>query len=299
MTSTFAILAALLLSQQPGQYDTVVLSSGGFLRGTVVEDVPGADLVLLMPDGTSRKIPRSQIVRVDWAAAPAQAAPPPPPAAAPPPPPSAAPPPPPGYPAPPPAPPPFPPRAPVRRGPLEIGAWLSGAFPTGTLDGSGLALSSGFTPQIVLGLEAAWRVTDPLELGVYLRLGGGSSRAALNNVCLAWGGGCEALDLGVGFFPRLSFSPGAPVNPWVQVGVGFEYLSAFNDRAGIDYTGWELGAWVGLDLLTGPAGAIGFFAGGRWGEFTEGSSYGGFPVPWGGSASHGWVDVGVRWAWWP
>lgn len=288
MTSTFAILAALALSLQPERYDTVILSSGGVLRGTVVEDVPGAELVLLMPDGTSRRIPRAEIVRVDWASPAAQPIPPTPPGMPPPPPP---------YPGEPPAPPP--PQAPPERGPLALGIWMSGAFPVGTLDGSGLAMSAAFTPQIVFSFDAAWRVIDPLEVGVYLRFGAGSSRPAVNDWCLAYGGWCDALDLGVGLFPRWSFAPKAPLNPWVQVGGGFEYLSAFNDFAGIDYSGWEVGFWAGLDLRTGPAGALGFFAGARWGEFTSGAAYGGLPLPWGGSASHGWIDLGVRWTWWP
>ncbi len=284
MTSTMAIIAALLLSQQPGQYDTVILNSGGVLRGTVIENVPGADLVLLMPDGTTRTIPRSEIARLDWAAQP-------------PPPPAAAPPPPPPYPAPP-APPPVPLPA-AQRGPLELGVWLSGAFPTGTLDGSGTSLSSTFSPQLLVGFEASWRVADPLELGVYLRLGGGEARGSVESGCIYTGGRCDVLEIGVGFFPRWSFAPRAALNPWVQLGLGYEYLTPYNDWAGIDYTGWEVGAWAGLDVATAPFGALGFFAGARWGQFTSGSPYGGLPMPWGGSATHGWIDLGVRLAWWP
>ncbi len=287
MTSTLGILAALALSLQATSYDTVILSNGGVLRGTVVEDVPGADLVLLMPDGTSRKIPRAEIVRVDWVAPPP--APPPPPPAYPPP----------AYPEPPPPTPSVAPKVPADRGPLSLGLWMAGAVPSGTLDGSGLSLSSAFRPQLVLGLDASWRVADPLELGVYLRLGGGASRGAVDAACLATGGRCDAFGLGVGLFPRWSFAPRAAVNPWVQVGGGLEYLTASNDSAGIDYDGWEMGAWVGVDFRAGPVGALGLFAGARWGEFTSGAAYGGFPMPWGGTAAHGWIDVGVRWAWWP
>ena len=294
MPSTFAILAALALSMQAERFDTVVLKGGGILRGTVVEDVPGTDLVLLMPDGATRKIPRAEVVRVEWAAPAAQPGPPAPPGIPPPPPYPGPPPPYAGPPAPPPA-----PTAPPPRGPLALGGWLSGAFPVGTLDGSGLALSSAFTPQFVLGLDAAWRVAEPFELGLYLRFGGGSTYSPINNPCLAYGGWCDAFDFGVGGFGRFSFAPRARLNPWVQVGGGYEYLSAYNDWAGTEYGGWEVGAWGGLDFNTGPAGAIGIFAGARWGEFTAGGGYGGLPVIWGGAAGHGWIDFGVRWTWWP
>ncbi|HEU4381861.1 MAG TPA: hypothetical protein VFR85_00050 [Anaeromyxobacteraceae bacterium] len=291
MTSTFAILVALALSMQAQSLDTVVLKGGGILRGTVVEDVPGQDLVLLMPDGTTRKVPRAEVVRVEWAAPPGQPVPPAPPGIPPPPP----------YPGPPPPYPGPPPQVPAPpRGPLALGGWLSGAFPQGTLDGSGLALAGAFTPQFVLGLDGALRVAEPLELGLYLRFGGGSTYSPLNNPCLAYGGWCDAVDFGVGGFGRFSFAPQKKLNPWVQIGGGYEYLSAYNDFGGAEYGGWELGAWGGLDLDTGPGGALGIFAGVRWGEFTSGGGYGSVPVPWGGAgASHGWIDFGMRWTWWP
>ncbi len=288
MTSIFAILAALALSAQPAGYDTVVLSNGGVLRGTVVEDVPGKDLLLLMPDGTTRTIPRAEVARVEWAQ-PAQ------PTMPPPPPPYAEPPPPP-YPGPPA---PLPPQAPPERGPLALGGWLGGAFPLGTLDGNGLALSRAFSAQFVLGFDAAWRLAEPFELGAYLRFGGGTSYAPINDWCLAYGGWCDAFDFGVGLLGRWSFAPRAKLNPWVALGAGYEYLDAYNEWAGAHYGGFELGGWVGLDFNTGPAGAVGIFAGGRWGEFTVGGGYGGLPVAWGGAASHGWIDFGVRWTWWP
>lgn len=294
MTSTLAILAAVALATEPARFDTVVLTSGGVLRGTVVEDVPGADLVLLMPDGTTRKVPRAQIARVEWAAPPAQPVPPAPPGM-PPPPPYAGRPPPPPYPLPPP---PGPPPPPPERGPLALGGWLSGAFPFGDLT-SGLALSGAFSPQFALGLDAAWRVVEPLELGVYLRFAGGSTYAPVNDWCLAYGGWCDAFDFGVGGFGRFSFAPKAKLNPWLQLGGGYEYLNAYNAWGGLDYGGWELGFWGGLDLSTGPFGSLGFFAGARWGRFTAAGAYGGVPMVWTGSADHGWIDFGVRWTWWP
>ncbi|HYQ80264.1 MAG TPA: hypothetical protein VEP68_02120, partial [Anaeromyxobacteraceae bacterium] len=113
-------------------------------------------------------------------------------------------------------------------------------------------------------------------------------------------GWCDAMNFGVGFFPLWSFAPKARLKPWIQLGAGYEYLSAFNDWAGLDYGGWELGAWVGLDFYTGPFGAVGLFGGARGGQFTAGGGYGGLyatPMDW--NAWHGWIDFGFRWAWWP
>lgn len=67
--SFFACVAAGLLAAQAalGQaLDTVLLTNGGRVRGQVMEDTAQVVSVLL-PDGTTRKIPRAEVARVDYA----------------------------------------------------------------------------------------------------------------------------------------------------------------------------------------------------------------------------------------
>jgi hypothetical protein len=278
---------ALLLGVPPDQYDTVVLANGGILRGTVVEDLPGASLVLEMPDGKTRTIPRSEIAQVDYARTffPAGNAP---------------------YAAPPPE--AFPPSgqegdrpaegavSPLDLVPaLQFGVAMGVAFPMGLLDASGLGLGSAVTPQFTVTIEGSLRPIVDLELGLYLLLGAGGSYGPLNNYCLAVGGWCDAFDLSVGFFPRWSFLPRGPINPWVMISGGFEWLSVLNDyHDSFDYTGWQVGAAVGFDLRFGLGFSASLQLGTRWGQFTSLSVSGLLPNIGFEPAMHGWIDFGFR-----
>lgn len=76
-----ALAAASPASAQSG--DVVMLANGGRLRGTVEVYEPGADLVIVLPDGTRRTVPAADVAQVIFGDAAGLAAPPPP--AAPPP----------------------------------------------------------------------------------------------------------------------------------------------------------------------------------------------------------------------
>jgi hypothetical protein len=263
---------ALLLGVPPAQYDTVVLTNGGILRGTVVEDLPGASLVLEMPDGKVRTIPRPEIAQVDYAGmlSPAGSDP---------------------FPDPPEgavAPPDLVPA-------LQFGVAMGVAFPVGQLDASGLGLGSAVTPQFTITIEGSLRPLTELELGLYMLLGAGSSLGPLNNYCLAVGGWCDAFDLSIGFFPRWSFLPRGPINPWVMISGGFEWLSVLNDyHDSFDYTGWQVGAAVGFDLRFVPGFSASLQLGTRWGQFTSLSVSGLLPHIGFEPAMHGWIDLGFR-----
>jgi hypothetical protein len=178
---------------------------------------------------------------------------------------------------------------------FQIGVGLGGAFPVGQLDSTGLDLASVVTPQLSATFEFTYRATADLELGLYLLLAAGSSRPPLNDYCLAAGAWCDAFDLSFGVFPRWNFAPRGAVNPWVMVGGGYEWLSVTNEyRDAFDFTGWQVGGAVGLDLRSGPMWGLGFQAGTRWGQFTSRSVTGPLPVLLGGAAMHGWIDVGIR-----
>lgn len=263
---------ALILSLPPDQYDTVVLTNGGILRGAVVEDLPGASLVLELANGDLWTIPRSEIARVDYARSASPSTPVPDDAA---------------------------PQGtvsslelvPVLQGGVSIGL----AIPFGRLDASGLGLGSAVSPQLTFTFEGSFRPTVELELGLYLLLGGGTSYPPLNNYCLAVGGWCDAFDLSLGFFPRWSFLPRSSINPWVMISGGFEWLSVVNDyHDSFDYTGWQVGAAVGVDFRFGPSVSTSLQLGTRWGQFTSLSVSGLLPALGFEPATHGWIDLSVR-----
>ncbi|HVP66323.1 MAG TPA: hypothetical protein VMT17_03570 [Anaeromyxobacteraceae bacterium] len=279
-----ATALALALAAQPAQYDTVLLSNGGVLRGMIVEDVPGQDVALQMPDGTIRKIPRADIAVLYYAGAqPAE--------------------------APPPEAPPreTPPSAPPELEGLsrwQFAVALAADFPLGSLSRD-MSLSTAVTPQIAVELEAAYRIVAPVEVGAYLRIAGGSSQTALNQYCTFFAGWCDTLDLGAGLFGRYSFRPRAVVNPWVSLGFGVEWLDVSNDGSVVafDFTGWELALSGGVDWRLGQALGIGLYVQGRLAEFLAFSAVIPSPSPvppiWGGPALHGWFEVGTRFVFGP
>jgi len=263
---------ALMIAVPPDQYDTVVLTNGGILRGAVVEDVPGASLVLELTSGDLWTIPRSEIARVDYARGASPSSPGPddaePQGAA-----------------------PSLEMVPVLQGGVSMGL----AIPFGRLDASGLGLGSAVSPQLTFTFEGSFRPTVELELGLYLLLGGGTSYAPLNSYCLAVGGWCDAFDLSLGFFPRWSFLPRGSINPWVMISGGFEWLSVLNDyHDSFDYTGWQVGAAVGVDFRFGPSVSTSLQLGTRWGQFTSLSVSGLLPSIGFGPATHGWIDLSFR-----
>jgi hypothetical protein len=285
MISCLALV--LLLAVPPAQYDTVVLSNGGILRGTVLEDLPGASLVIELASGDVWTIPRSEVVRIDYArnAPPSTTGP---------------------YAAPPTE--AVEPGEPVAAGPpggagspldwvpvLQAGVSMGLAIPVGRLDASGIGFGSAVSPQLTFTFEGSFRPIAELELGLYLLLGGGTSYPPLNDYCLAVGGWCDAFDLSVGFFPRWSFLPRGAFNPWVMISGGFEWLSVMNDyHDSFDYTGWQVGAAVGVDLRFGTNVSTSLQLGTRWGQFTSLSVSGLLPNIGFEPAMHGWIDLGLR-----
>lgn len=61
------LLVAVWLAQASAPLDTVFLTNGGRLRGTILEDDPARGVTLQMIDGTLRSLPRSEVSRVLYA----------------------------------------------------------------------------------------------------------------------------------------------------------------------------------------------------------------------------------------
>lgn len=288
-----ALSLALALAAQSAQYDTVELTNGGLLRGTILQDVPGESVVIELPGGEVWTVPRATIARIERAApAPAGEASPPgtPPA---------------GFPAgtPPPAPAPTPEEAaqaeaealahvPV----LQVGVSTGLAIPLGTLDASGLSLGSAVSPMWTFTFEFSYRPLPELELGVFALVGIGTSYDPLNSYCVNYAGAwCDATNVVVGAFPRLNLLPRGPVNPWIMVTGGWELLSVSNQyQDAFDFSGWQVGAAAGVDLRWAGGGSFGFQIGTRWGEYTGLAVKGYLPaIPY-SPAMHGWLDLAIR-----
>jgi hypothetical protein len=289
-----ALALALALAAQSAPYDTVELTNGGLLRGTIVQDVPGEPVLIELPSGEVWTVPRATIVRIERASrAPAgEAVPPETPMA--------------GTPAgmPPPVPAPTPEEAaaaaqaePLAHVPvLMFGLSTGVAVPLGKLDASGLALGSAVSPMWTLTFELSYRPLPELDLGILTLVGLGTSYDPLNAYCVEFAGAwCDATNVVVGAFTRVNFLPRSHVNPWIMVTGGWDFLSVSNEyQDAFDFSGWQVGAAAGVDLQWAGGGSFGFQVGTRWGEYASLTVKGYLPAIPFQAAMHGWLDLAVR-----
>ncbi len=312
-----AILAAVMLAAAPGS-DTVYTTNGGRIVGTVIEETPQG-ITVQLPDGSTRRLARNQVTRIEYSdgsvSTPNRAPPPaqPPTYPAQPPPPAYRPPPPPSYapPYPPPAAPyqPMPPGAAPRGMPQLMPFWASfgigGTFFSGEAAG-GIPMGNLFDSQVGLWFEGGGRITPHLGLGLYLDLGIGDPSREVSAACAASGTSCTASSGRVGPLLRYTFEPYASSTPWLAVGTGYEWANATLDYGGANqqyfgYHGWEmLRLMGGVDLRTSPVFGFGLYAGvsfGRYSSYEEpgaGLSYG-----IGDERTHTTVEAGLRFTLFP
>lgn len=282
-----AMLAALMLAAAP-QHDTVFTADGGRVVGTVVED-SAQSVAIQLPDGTFRRLPRRDVVRIEYSdgsvsSRPSQAAPQPAPAQPPPPPAYRPPPPPPSY---------YPPpsyghpmmhqpqpqwAAPASTGPVEP-FWLTlgvgGMFYGGNVE-PGFSASGTWGAQMNLNFEGGLRLTPNLGLGLYADLGVGGPGSDLQTTCDASGGSCSSTTSRVGILLRHTFSPYAHTTPWISLGTGYAHGSVdwssgpYNSQNVLEYSGWEIARLMaGVDVRSNQVLGFGFYGGVGFTRFTD------------------------------
>jgi hypothetical protein len=318
-----AILAAVMLAATP-QADTVYTADGGRIVGTVVEESPQG-VTVQMPDGTTRRLSRNQVARIEYSdgsvSTPSRPAPPaqPPQYRAPPapppsygqPPPAYRPPPPPGY-----APPSQPPAYAGPRGqpPLSpfYGAFgIGGAFLSGEA-AEGISMDQLYGSQLGIWLEGGMRLTPNLGLGLYLDLGIGDTAGDVQAYCnsIAPGtsaprGDCTATTGRFGVLLRHTFDPYASSTPWIAVGTGWEWSEATLDYGSggteqlFSYHGWEmLRLMAGVDLRTSPVFGVGLYGGVSFGRYSDyHDAIGSVDIA--GNRTHTTVEAGLRFTLFP
>jgi hypothetical protein len=291
-----AILAAVMLAAAPGT-DTVYTANGGRLVGTVVEESPQGVSVQLA-DGTTRRLARNEVSRIEYAdgsvstpnRAPPPAQPPqyrappaPPPSYAQPPPPSYRPPPPPAYrpPQPPPAYPAYPAQQAAQRNtgpmsPLWLSFGIGGSFPGGDA-AAGVPMRDVFDSQLGVLIDGGVRLNPHLGLGLYLDLGYGDPASNWRAYCeTTYQTSCSANTGRFGIQLRHTFDPYAASTPWISVGTGYEWGGITADYAGsgnyevATYHGWEiLRLMGGIDLRTSPVFGVGLYGGVSFGQYSS------------------------------
>lgn len=320
-----AILTAVILAAAP-RHDTVFTTDGGWVLGTVVEE-SSQWVAIQAPDGTIRRLPSAEVVRIEYAdgsvsihpaehVGPQPAFPPAgsgPPAGVPPPPP------PPGYSPPPYHAPPRPQPPNVQQGALPPSEfWVSASLGGMMFDGNvarGVGFGRIFGSAAELGLEGGWSLTPHLGLGVYLDVAVGDPGSQLKAFCNAdpaspggglGGASCSTLTVNAGILARHTFLPYARVRPWLAIGTGVAYANAhytYGDPSDPDapssdivtYTGWEIARLMaGVDVRSTQVGiAVGLYAGVSLTRYTSVESVAG-TWPLDAASVHTMVEGGFR-----
>ncbi len=315
-----AILAAVMLAAAPGS-DTVYTVNGGRFVGTVIEETPQG-ITVQLPDGTTRRLARNEVTKIEYSDGSVSTPNRPPPPAQPPtyrapaqPPPPAYRPPPPAYRPPPPAygPPPYgPPPAPYQPGPRGMpplvpfyGAFgIGGSFLSGDA-AAGIPMDQLFGSQLGIWLEGGMRLNPYVGLGLYLDLGLGDPAGQTSDYCASVGTSCTATTGRFGVLLRHTFTPYASSTPWIAVGTGWEWGNVSLDSPGsasqelFSYQGWEmLRLMGGVDLRTSPVFGFGLYAGVSFGRYSSYHDALG-DVSIGGERNHATVEAGLRFTLFP
>lgn len=190
------------------------------------------------------------------------------------------------------------PRYPRSAGSRAVGptfsAWLGVGAPGGRFSDEGNAELGDFIErQIAFGLAAGYRFSPMFRGAVTLEALPLSMHA----------GASSGSDVRFGVDAQLHFMPHRQVDPWVGLGLAYEWLG-FDATIydGVNYydehyrfSGWLFPKLsVGLDVAISPVMTIGPYLSYSTGEYTDvHTSYdGGFDIH--DRAFHGWLELGVR-----
>lgn len=183
-------------------------------------------------------------------------------------------------------------------GGFSLGLRLGYGIPMGTVvkddAGASISLSDGISGKIPIWLDAGWRFDPSMYLGAYFEYG-----PAFVKDCPA-GIDCSASDVRLGVNFLYHFAPAASFDPWIGLGIGYEWLNL--SVAGIDagYGGWEyVNVQLGGDFAVGAGFALGpyvVFGLGQYGSVsaTVGGQSASASIPSGNQALHEWLQFGLK-----
>jgi opacity protein-like surface antigen len=189
-------------------------------------------------------------------------------------------------------------------GPPPVGptfsAWVGYAAPTGQFDGyGGDGLGSVLNGAIPFGAEFGYRFSPLFRGGIYFE---GAPVFVDSSACYP-GDPCGGSNFQLGVEAQVHFAPYHRVDPWVGLGVGYEWLNV--DATGGTGAGypehWRYTGWIfprlsgGLDFAVSPFMTLGpyvAYSAGEYGDVYTAST--GTTASIGQRAYHGWFSLGVR-----
>lgn len=169
---------------------------------------------------------------------------------------------------------------------------------TTTTTGSG-DLSDSVAGQIPIWVDLGWQFSPKLMAGAYFSYGFVLPSGDLADACDAARADCTLSDIRLGLQAQYNFAPGRGTDPWLGIGVGYEWFKIAVNDATFTFHGWELPMLQGGVDFGGDSGGstIGPFVAFTFGRFTRGKVEFGSISESGDIddvATHNWLFVGVR-----
>jgi opacity protein-like surface antigen len=193
------------------------------------------------------------------------------------------------------------------RGAIEIGLRVGYALPFGhegrtASDTSDSKLSDDLKGMIPIQIDAGYRFNPDVYVGVFFQYGFGFVNTDATPDCGQSGISCSVSDMRLGVNVQLHLAPGQSFDPWLGLGVGYEWLfldvSAAGNDAGVTGSGFEFAnLQLGGDIVAAHNLAVGPFIGLSLGQYRSVSMSGAL-----GSGSeditskslHEWLQFGIR-----
>ncbi len=180
---------------------------------------------------------------------------------------------------------------------IHFGLRLGFGLPLGDAV-SGQKLNDSTVGQIPIWLDLGWQATPSLMVGGYFAYGFAILGGNLKDTCDSGNLRCKLGDMRAGAQVQLSFAPGRSVDPWLGLGLGYEWLHLSTRQGSETLHGFELPMLQGgLDFpsvgqtYVGPFVALSL-ATFRKESVDQGGNSQSLDVP--DKAMHEWLFVGVR-----
>jgi hypothetical protein len=199
---------------------------------------------------------------------------------------------------------------------FEAGLRLGYGIPLGdvTGEGGGGDLADGIEGQIPIILDVGYRVIPQLFVGLYAQYGFGFVGDVIDAACDASSEiSCSAHDIRLGIEGHFHFMPGEKLDPWIGLGLGYEWLTLGVEGGGaevsITASGFEFfNLQAGLDIAASEHFYVGPFLSVSFAQYSDLSvdcSSNNFCDGFGAdgdieeTAIHEWLMLGVRGAYTP
>lgn len=201
------------------------------------------------------------------------------------------------------------PAPPSTRGAVEIGVRVGYALPFGhegstATDPDNTKLSDDVKGMLPLEIDAGYRVNPSVYVGLSFQYGFGfvNSDNSANAECGQSGTSCSSSDIRLDVNLQLHLAPGQTFDPWLGLGVGYEWLafdvSVGGVDAGVTGSGFELAnLQLGGDFVAAPNLAVGPFVGLSLGQYrtaTPSGAAGSMSEDITNKSLHEWLEFGLR-----